>query len=255
MATFAEIKTRVGQIVIDLPTTVTAQLSTLVNEAIRTLQRTHDFRVMQATTSVFTTTNEDDALGAVPSDFKGFRGRPMMINQDGSVTRLEVLASKEEAWATFGTDAGGEADVDTLVGSPKGIYIGEPSDTAGTSAFVVAPFADDLSLYTNGNYRIVIPYWKFLPALSADADTNWFTVNCDDFITYQAAAEAFFDDHDTENGTYWQQKAAGRYQEIIASDKQARIQQRDTLIPQPDALRTPLSRATRFGQRWTRGGL
>lgn len=255
MATFTELQTRVGQIVIDLPTTVTAQLPTLVNEAMRTLQRTHNFRVMEARTSLFTTTYQTATLGAVPSDFKAFRGRPSLINQDGSVVQLEVANSQEEAWRDFGTTLGGEADEDNLMGTPKVVYLGEPSDVYGTASFAVGPIPDDLSIYTSGDYRISIPYWKYLPALSAGADYNWLTVNCDDFITFQAAAEAFFDDHDVENGTYWQQKAQARYNEIIASDKQARVAQRDILIPQPDALRTPLSRPYRFGQRWTRGGL
>jgi hypothetical protein len=255
MATYQEIQTRVGQIIIDLPTTVTAQLPTLVNEAMRSIQRQHNFRVMKSTSQLFTTTYQTAALGAVPSNFKSYRGRPVLINQDGSVQQLEVVGHQDEMTRDFGTTAGGEADADLLMGRPRVITMGDPSDVAGTMNFLVGPIPDDLSLYDDGDYRISVPYWKWMPALSASSDENWFTTYADDYLTFQAAAEGFFDDHDVENGTYWQQKAQQRLQEIIISDKQDWAIQRDILIPQPDALRTPLSRPFRFGQRWTRGGL
>lgn len=253
MATFTELQTRVGQIVIDLPATVTAQLPTLVNEAIRELQRTHNFKVMEATTSTFTTTSATELLGACPSDFKQFRGKPIMINAQGDIERLEIAADQAEAWGYFGTSVGGEADTATLIGRPRVIYRTEPTNEAGATNFNVGPLPDQLSLYTNGNYRIRVPYWKYLATLSAGSSTNWFTVNADDFIVWQAAAEAFADDHDMEQSVLWAQKAQKKYAEIVLEDKLSRLSPAGNLIPQPDALRGPHSRGVRFGSRFTSG--
>ena len=54
MATYGAIQTRVQQIIIDLPSSVTAQVPTLVKEAVRSLQVKHNFKVMEALSS-FTT--------------------------------------------------------------------------------------------------------------------------------------------------------------------------------------------------------
>lgn len=247
MATFAQLQTRVGQIIIDLPATVTAQLPSLVNEALKELQDLHNFKVMEKVSSVYTTTAESSTLATKPTDFKEFRGKPILINALGDIQRMEVVSGREEAWSYYGTDAGGEASVDVLKGRPRVLWISEPSDELGTASFQIAPLPDALSLYTNGNYRILVPYWRYLTTLSGSSDTNWFTINGEEWIVFKAASMGFFDDHNDEKGTLWANLAAGKWQQILKADKRLRASQRDTLIPQPEAMRGPLSRGGRWG--------
>ena len=189
MATFAELQTRVEHIVIDLPTSVTAQVQTLIKEAIRSLQRDHNFKVMEAETSLLSTATATRVLSAVPSDFKELRGLPYEIMADGTVRELLNPANRVAIIREWGTTAGGEAETDLHNGNPQAILIGEPTSEAGAMNFEVYPLPDGQSLYANGQYRIVVPYWKYLTALSASSDTNWFTANAEQWIVWKAASE------------------------------------------------------------------
>lgn len=251
MATFAELQTRVGQIIIDLPSTVTAQLPTLVNEAIRELQDLHNFKVMEKVSAVYTTTVETSTLATKPTDFKEFRGRAIEIGALGNISYIQPISGRTEAWGYFGTTAGGEATASTLAGRPRVIWLSEPTDEMGTQTFEIAPIPDANSLYANGNYRIMVPYWRYLTALSSSGDQNWFTNNAVEWIVFKAASMGFFDNHDDVNGTLWANLAAGKYQQVLKADKRFRMSTTDTLIPQPDALRGPLSRP--YGWRGWRG--
>ena len=235
MATFAELQTRAQHIVIDLPTSVTAQVPTLVKEAVRSLQRDHNFKVMEAESSLLSTATATRVLSAVPSDFKELRGLPYEIMADGTVRELLNPANRVAIIREWGTTAGGEAETDLHNGNPQAILIGEPTSEAGAMNFEVYPLPDGQSLYANGQYRIVVPYWKYLTALSASADTNWFTTNAEQWIVWKAASEGFFLDWDEERATFWAQKAAGARKEVIDLDKKFRLAGVRELVPIFDA--------------------
>jgi len=249
MATFTELQTRVQQIVIDLPTAVTSQVPTLIRESLRRLQRLHDFKVAEAQTSVFVTAPATRTLGAVPSDFYKWRGKPLLINADGRTSELGFFQSQEDAIREFGTDAGGEADTDTLSGKPRFLSLSLPTNELGALNFEVWPFTDTLSLYTDNEYRIRVPYYKFLTALSGGSDTNWFTINADTWLVWDAAAEAFFLNWDETRGTTWKTKAAAVYKEVIDADKRLRFSEMKELVPHSDA-RDRRGQPGDFGDRW-----
>lgn len=235
MATFLQIQQRVQKIIIDLPTAVLAEVPTLINEAVRELQRRHDFKVCEAKTSVYTTTAQSEALAAVPSNWHKWRGSPFLIDVDGSTKDLGIANARADAEREWGSIAGGEHSIASMVSCPKVLFIDEPSDEAGTSQFCMRPIPDEMSLYANGNYRIQIPYWKFLTALSANGDTNWFTTNAEHAVSFLAAAEGFALDWDLNQSAVWAQKAANKVKEVIDLDKRQRFSQTDTLVPNPDA--------------------
>ena len=251
MATYAELQDQVAGIIIDTPTVVLNQIPQFIKEAVREVQTKHNFRVMQAVSSVYTTTAETTLLATVPTDFKEYRGRPYLINASGGTSPLSVVQDAQQAVQAYGTDAGGEADTDTLVGRPRAITQ-LPTDNLGGAAFHVWPLPDELSLYDNGNYRIVIPYWKYLPALSSGADTNWFTLNAEEWIKYKAAATAFWADHDEERGTFWEQRAAKQFKDIIIRDKYAALAGFNTLVPRFDVYESTVEPGPVNEMAWNR---
>lgn len=217
MATFSEIKTNVLRNVIDSPAAVTAAAGDKVNAAMRTMQVKHNFRVMEAISSTFSTTASSHTLGAVPSDFKEFRGKSHVLRDNGSTRDLPNAAHREALQDIYTEDSASD------FGEPDFIFIGEPTDVAGAASFEVYPFPDLNSDHSDGNYRVIVPYWKFLPALSADGDTNWFTVNGEEYLEFKATAECFAIDWDEQRMVIWEQKSGLKLKEVVDLDKKSRL--------------------------------
>lgn len=244
MATYAELQAQVASAIIDTPTNVVNLIPTFLKRAMRDLQISHNFKVMEATTDVLITTESTRVLAAVPSTFKEFRKRPYLIDSTGSVIYLGYSTSREDVAREFGTDEGGEQDNDTIAGEPRVILRSEPTNEAGASNFEVWPLPDANSTYGNtsaGSYRIRIPYWKFLTELSGSTDTNWFTVNADQYLVEQAAAYGFFEDHDEDRGTLWTQRAASSKKMVIKRAKMEQFSAVETLRPNRDVFGSPIS--------------
>jgi hypothetical protein len=217
MATFQTLQDRVTRRVIDLPAAVTTEVPDLVNKAIRRLMDLHNFKVMETETAQLLTTAATRALQtAVPTDLKELRGRPYLVKNDGTTRDLLVAANRQAALDAFPLN-----DPDDK-GEPKLILDPEPSD-AGVRTWEVWPFPDGLSDWSGGEYRIVIPYWRYLPVLSGGTDTNWFTENVEWYIVFDAASEAFFLDWDETRGAVMAQKAAGEFDRALKVDKRARL--------------------------------
>lgn len=248
MATFLQLQQRVAHTVIDLPASVTAQLPTLINEAIRELQRAHVFQVCESTISA-TTVEGTRTLVSRPSNFHRWHSKPFLIEVDGSTRHLEWASSQLAAMRDFGTALGGEADTDLLSGHPVALIETDPTDELGTTSIEVYPLPDGNSLYSDGEYRIRIPYVKYLTALSADGSQNWFTNNAEEYIVFKASAQAFFLDWDSEKGTLWTQLATAKQKEVIMLDKKQRLSQLTELVPQPAARGSWLGRRDRIGGR------
>ena len=217
MATYQTLQDRVTRRVIDLPASVLAEVPTLVNEAIRALQDLHNFKVMEAETGQTETTSGSHTLLTVPSDFKELRGTPYEVLNDGTTRDLLLASSREAALDVYPL-----ADPND-VGEPKTILDAEPSDVLGGRDFEVYPFPDAASDWPNGNYRIVIPYWKYLPDLADGTDANWFTNSGVEYIIHKATAEAFYLDWDEGRASVWETKAAGQFARVLTIDKRYRV--------------------------------
>lgn len=221
MADFATLQTKVQRRVIDLPQAVQDEVPDLVNYAHRAIQREHNFRVMEAVQSV-TTAPLTRILAQVPADFKELRDVPTYITFDGVVQRLGVAPNRSAVEQGYDTQA------DSF---PRHLLRSEPTDALGTTNWEVWPLSDANSDYGDGEYRIRIPYWKFLPSLTASGDTDWFTVNAEDYIVARATAEGFALDWDTEHQTEWLGKATDFLGEVVKLDKFERLAGVDTLVP------------------------
>lgn len=221
MATFAEIQTRVQRRVIDLPTAVSTEVPTLINEAIRELEKKHNFKVMETLGGAYNTTESSRTLTTKPSDFKEYRGNPYFLENIGGNIDISLVANRNAVQDYYGNND---------IGFPMFLLESEPTDT-GTANWEVWPLPDSNSDYSDGEYRIYVPYWRFLPDLSDDTDTNWFTVNADEWIILRATAEAFAIDWDVDREVVWLKKAAIKYKEIINTDKRYRLSSVKTLVP------------------------
>ncbi len=218
MPTFQTLQDRVSRRVVDLPAAVVTEVPDLVNKALTELQEHHDFKIMEATTAQLTTTAAARTLSAVvPTDMKGLRGRPYLVMFDGSTRDLLMaphLAAALDAYTFDDADDKGE---------PRLILDPHPSDETGARTWEVWPYPDGLSDWSDGEYRIVVPYWKYLTALSAGADENWFTSNATWYLVFKATAEAFYLDWDEDRGQIWETRAQGELTKALKRDKLARL--------------------------------
>lgn len=209
---------------IDLPQAVQDEIPTLINEAIRFLQREHNYLVMQAVAE-YTTTELTRSAGALPSNWKEERGAPYDYPDLGTPRKLVWAPSRADAERRYGTN------VEYDFGQPKAIHISDPTSEAGAATVNVYPLPDGASDHDDGEYRIKLYYWKYLADLSGDADTNWFTVNAAEFIIYKATAEAFAIDWDEERETKWLARAVAEKKSLERADKMAQIAQVEHLVP------------------------
>lgn len=151
---------------------------------------------------------------------------------------LGVAPSWEAAERETASTAAGEFTVAEINGRPSFIALGPPQDVSNTRDFLVYPMSDQLSLYTSspaGEYRIRIPYIRLLPALSG-TQSNWFTVNAEEFIAYGAVGIGFYFNHDEQRGKIWTDRAAQEVQDVLARDKNESISGNTTLHVSFDAL-------------------
>ncbi len=223
MADFVTLQTRVKRRVIDLPASVIAEVPDLINEAIKDIADDHNFQVMRETVTA-TTVDAARTLVAIPSDFKEFRGRPYFTADLGPVTQITIAPNEQAALKAFGA---GSADDK---GTPRVLALGD-LDKDGAGNINIYPLPDSLSDYSDGDYRLTVPYWKFLAALSADADTNWFTVNAIQWILDKATAEAFALNWDEAREAQWQGRAAASRTAVIKQDKRTWLAGMSTFVP------------------------
>jgi hypothetical protein len=197
---------------IDTPTIVRNAVPGLVQAAHRTLQRKHNFFVMKANKAADTVTNTR-VLAAVPSDWKRPRERPYYT--DGGLAQYLSFAQEKDALGRFTATDQGRPTYLIDDGTNLNIY----------------PLPDGLAPVTGGQYSVVVPYFKWLPAPTADTDEDWFLLNAAEYIEYQASADGFAKDWDEAHSSYWQNRADKKLTEVINADKERWLGALDTFVP------------------------
>lgn len=176
----------------------------------------HNFKVMQAEAS-FNTTINNHTLGQIPSDWKEPRGNPYYVLQIGNTQEFVYAASRVLAYrqyAPFDPNSVGPPRL-MLIGESVNAAVPDPSnpDQLMTNLNIeVYPYPDGLSDWTTaptGEYRVRVPYWRYVPALVASGDTNWFTENATQFIVDFATARGFMIDWDENRASFWMTQAVG----------------------------------------------
>jgi len=225
MADFATIQTRVNSRLIDLPATIVTEVPLLVNQAIREAEQKHNFRVMEAEQAA-STVIATRTLAAISSDFKEKRARPFYRDGQDGLLSTEIIdwgSSKEDMLKRY------ELDDTTSDGSPRFILV----DDAGSN-YSVWPFPDGSSQWDNGEYRVVMPYWKFLADLTGTG-TNWFTANMEEYLIFQATAHGFMLNWDELRAVQWFTLATDKFNSGKRHDKLSRIERNIAIVPKLDA--------------------
>lgn len=215
MSTYLDIQNRVLSRLIDTPGAVRAEVPILVNEALRTLMKMHDWKCMEAyfavTTNVAVSSTGSHALCPRPADWKIANGKPYFLADPTSRSRnIEWRTDRRLVLDTYGAREGYPRAMIDVVDITK-------SD--GTSNFELYPLADGTSNYPDGEYRISIPYYRWLPLFVNGADSNWFSLYCDLFLIYRATADGFLMDWDPSNASIWEQEATREYAKLVKADK------------------------------------
>jgi hypothetical protein len=227
MATFLELRNRVSDEVIDLPAAVTARVGEFVNDALKWAQNRYNFEVMEEEEDYVTVEGQrlmDPA--ALPADFKAFRLAPQEIPRLNRPRKIFWAPDRLEAERALGSDP----DLD--FGEPR-VLLPAKMGLTGARNLEVYPFPDGNSDYDDGEYRVRIYYWKFLPELSADGDTNWLTVNGKEFIVARAASRAFRMNHNEEMETRFLATAQAEYLEVVRQDKLLKASRTETFKAYP----------------------
>jgi hypothetical protein len=212
---FGQLQARVKAYLIDVPAATDAEVPAFLNAALRTAQDRHNFRFMEAEAS-FVTVEGERVLGALPDDWKEHRALPYLLGVSGSTAEVEWAASRSEMVRLFGESVTLDA------GAPKFVL-----ETA--TQLHIYPFPDGRSLHPDGEYRIFVPYWSRLPDMTAGVDSNWFTDNAADYLTFFATAEGMVINREEERASVYVTKAENEFQRLVRRDKRSRLDNRFTL--------------------------
>jgi hypothetical protein len=216
--TYGAIQTRVQTRLIDLPPAVLAEIPTLINDAVRFLTNSHNFKVQRAEAD-FTTVASTHVLGPVPADWKEPRENPYHVLNVGTTRELvwqPIRAYMYRKWPATDPNS---------IGPPRDLLLSEaesadfpttpsPDQTGMASNIEVFPLSDNTSDWPDGQYRIKVPYWRVLPDLVNTGDTNWFTDFADRYLVDFATYQGFLLDWDEQRAGIWQQQAMGRFDGI-----------------------------------------
>lgn len=213
--TYSTIQTRVQTRVIDLPTAVLNEVPTLINDAIHFLCAGHNFRVMQAEFDLVTTNSTTThVIGQIPSDWKEPREKAYYLSHIGWTKQLEWQPNREYTYRRW-------APLDpNQIGPPRDILLGEaesadfpdpgnPDQDLSQLNIEIYPLSDNQSDWPDGQYRIKIPYWRYLLDLSAGTDHNWFSDWGDQFLIDYATYQAFLLDWDEARASVWKIETFG----------------------------------------------
>jgi len=223
--TYQEIQTAALEALIDPVAIVSNAVPRLVNQAIRELEGRFKFKAMQANANYTTLVNTNTLVGnagALPADFKAFRGRPYYVEFLGSTGPMDIVLSKELVQRRWDTND-----------------FADPHSIVVDDGLFVYPQADGASDYPDGEYRITIPYWKTLGNLVNPTDTNWFTENAAQYLINWTVKEGFAIDWDEARMNVWDDRAEKQALRVILEGKKQWLSADDTLVPHQGALEGP----------------
>lgn len=223
MGNFLDLQTEVATALIDTPARVLALVPSFVNRAIRSLQVDHNFRVQKAILTANTVVGTRLlTTKPVSTNFKEWRGRPYRVSNLGTQNRVN--------WAVANSEV--TAGVNSLsTGFPRWVVEDDNPLSTGNVGINVWPLPDGHSDYVDGEYRVFLPYWKYLDDLAASGDTNWFTSNGHEYIVHTASGYGFQYDWDEKRMSVWVATGQIFKERLIKQDKREVLSQVNTLVP------------------------
>lgn len=222
MADRDAIQARAEALILDTDALPSGAVVDWIQKAQREAEERYGFLAMEAEQPYTADggTNGIVLSAAKPSDWLRRRLDPYWISGTGKKVGIDWIGSDDELHSLYNPDDAEQ------VGAPKHI-----EETA--SGFNVYPTPDDAaptgSFYSDGLYRVRIPYWKRLATLSAGSDTNWFTDNAQAYLEWYAASEGMFFNRDREAGIEARTMAEAELARAIRFDKRLRLPRQVTM--------------------------
>lgn len=237
MTTRQNIEDAVKESLIDVNAEVEARITGFVQKALNEMQTgppgrgPYHFEAQEAETSPTATAEDTRNLMTLPADWLESRDDPFYIDGTGKTVDIAWMPSDRSRVVMYD-------EYDPLdKGAPRHL-----DETA--THITVWPFPDALnpsgSVYSDGNYRVVVPYWKEIEAPNA-ADTNWFFDNAglNSYIEWRATALALGFNRDTENRLLYETDANAEYLRLRREDKKKVLRRGGTLEVRRDVNARP----------------
>lgn len=199
---------------------------TFINRAIRIAEeRPFNFAYMAAE-QAFTTTEGARLLGAKPTRWKRSRGLPYLTSDDfGTTHEIQWAPSESEMLRMYPSESAPATDR----AGPR--FVLERSDELW-----VYPVPDGESDYSDGDYRITVPYWTFSADLVDPDDDNWLTINAGWYVVFRATAEGLIRNREEERAATYLQLAEAEYTRVMNHEKRSRLPDRMSLHVRRDVF-------------------
>lgn len=220
MSTFAELKTQFEVWMIDNNTQLTGETANLIKKGHREVQKRHNFKVMEATSSAYSVTSLTRKLTTVPSDWKEKRARPWVTDTNGNTKLIDWIPSEEQAVLLY------DDNTTSDIGEPE--YLLEVATSAGSTLNDIHVYPYPSSAVTD---TITIPYWRYLPELSGDSDTDFITQNLEWVVLFHALSIGFRLNQDNEQATTYAVMAEAEFKKERNLDKKKKFGRSGVLRP------------------------
>lgn len=222
MATLAELRSDVQEIVIDLTDAASdANVDKAIQKAQRDLEDAHEFSPMEATFSfVCVVGSSEHANYSKPATWLRSRvdvGPLLYDTVYDQAAEIDWLISEGDR-ARLEPGSFLSPIPSEFHGKPK--YIQELA-----TSFRVLPAPDAVT------WTILVPYYKRLDTLSSDTSQNWFTTNAEKYLVFRAASRILALNRDWDEAAFYDSLATNELRRAILSDKKLRAKKRRLLRP------------------------
>lgn len=209
---------RVREYLLDLPQHNEILILDWINLAIRSIEDRHNFEYMQQQAN-FTTSEGARTLGPKPERWKAFREDPYIARADGSNMEIDWAASHSDMVRQYGDSEEHDS------GPPRFVL----EKVAGLDVY---PLPDGRGDYSDGEYRIRIPYWAYSPTLhEQSSEVNWLMANYPWYIISAAVAEGMIFNRDEARAATFVGLSERERARAIATDKRSKLPRRMELTP------------------------
>lgn len=220
---FAQIVSNVENYLLDLPDETQAAIPDWINEAVRDAERRFNWKHMEAQTEAVTVAGERFLL-TEPLRYKESRGDPYILHEDGDREPIQWAPSLQDMLLQTP-----QSSTDATLGAGKPSFLLAVYDEYDLDfELEVYPLSDGESQYSDGEYRLYVPYWRYT-AEGPDLATNWFSQNLPYYVIFKAAAMGFEFNRDEQRAQYFETRAEKQFKKGSGQQKRARLQGTPTM--------------------------
>lgn len=192
---------------------LTSQLDIFVRAAMRKLERKHDFKHMEGMVSG-SFTSGTSTLAILPARYKNNILFRVSVNGQWELVKKDSLEYALNAYP-------------------------DPTGDVGYARLFAYDYANSQLLFRptpDSNYSYEWYYRAYSAALSADADTNWWTDNADEVLMFAALEEANLFIRNLDKAAVWKKKKEEALSDVMMVDIQERFSGAGATVKQDYSL-------------------